>query len=430
MKKLPILIWTLSAISLCAEAKDIDLVKAGAKADGRTKVTKVLQKSIDEVSKAGGGRVVLSGGTFLVTPFELKSGVDLHIAADAVLLGSPDLDDYVDRDAPRHYESASMPRKRNVALIYADEASNIAISGRGIIDCNGTYFVKAKEGNDWKGWPYVRSMPQERSLPRVVFFAGCTDVSISDVTMRNQPAGWSYWIHDCDRVMFQRCRILADVRYPNNDGIHLNCSRDVTVSDCIIETGDDSIVIRANSRSLRENKPCERVTVTNCILRSWSAGIRFGWTGDGTIRCCTLSNLVLYDCPKGVAFKLPSYGSKTNNDYGRESTLIEDISFSNVVMDKVICPVQLMVEDADDVPVEAIRRIRFSHMDVSSLYRPIFKGREDCPIEDVSFEDCSFRLLPESSFPNLRQHGAIPAKVADAHVKRISFDGCSFSTAY
>ena len=65
-----------------------------------------------------------------------------------------------------------------------------------------------------------------------------------------------------------RLDIIADVQYPNNDGIHINCSRHVTVSDCNITCGDDCIILRANSVSLKENKVCEFVTVTNCNLTS------------------------------------------------------------------------------------------------------------------------------------------------------------------
>ena len=73
-------------------------------------------------------------------------------------------------------------------------------------------------------------------------------------------------MHDCDRVRFDRVSILTPVDYPNNDGIHVNCSRDVTISNCIIETGDDCVIVRANSASLRENRPCERVCVVNCTF--------------------------------------------------------------------------------------------------------------------------------------------------------------------
>ena len=149
--------------------------------------------------------------------------------------------------------------------------------------------------------------------------------------MVGQPAGWSYWIHDCDRVQIDGLKILANVRYPNNDGIHVNFSRDVTISDCIIETGDDSLVVRANSRSLKENKTCERVIISNCSLRSWSAGIRIGWTNDGVIRDCSFSNIVMHDTSVGIALVLPRRKDAPGwTDYGREATEIESLSFNNI----------------------------------------------------------------------------------------------------
>ncbi len=433
MKKILFLTMILFAGFLTGHAKDINLKSYGAKADGKTKVTKTLQKAIDEVSKAGGGKVILSGGTFLVTPFEIKSGVELHIEADAVLLASPDLEDYPERTDVRHYDSEAMPRFRNVSLIYADEADNIAITGRGIIDCNGTHFIKPKEGDNWKGWHFVRTVPRNQSLPRVVFFAGCTNVTVTDITMQNQPAGWSYWIHDCDRVHFDRCKIMADVRYPNNDGIHINCSRDVTVSNCIIETGDDSIILRANSRSLKENKACERVTITNCVLRSWSAAVRIAWTNDGIIRDCVLSNLVIYDSSKGVSIDLPTYSFRNpqdaSNDYGREATEIENIFFSHIRMNKVYFPVYAHISENTEVMAKAIHNIHFSDMQVESLYAPFFQGRADCPIEDVTFSNCRFKRLTRDEMPDANRHGAVPKPNPEQliQVNRISFDNTDFS---
>lgn len=67
-------------------AKDIDIRTCGAKGDGRTFATKALQKAIDNVSAAGGGRVIVSGGTYLIKPVRMKSGVELYIDADATLV--------------------------------------------------------------------------------------------------------------------------------------------------------------------------------------------------------------------------------------------------------------------------------------------------------------------------------------------------------
>lgn len=423
---------TITFLCLPLTARDIDLKKFGAKADGKTKVTTILQKAIDKVSEAGGGRVILSGGTFLTTPVELKSGVELHIEADAVLLGSPDWEDYPDRTETRHFETDSLPRWRNIALIYADEADNIAITGRGKIDCNGDVFVAPKKDTNWTWWQYERIVPYEKSVPRAVFFAGCRNIKVKDITMVNQPAGWSYWIHDCDNVCFDGCRIMADVRYPNNDGIHINSSRDVIVSNCVIECGDDSIVIRANNRSLRENKVCERVTVTNCVLRSWSSGVRIGWTNDGTIRNCTFSNLVIWDTSNAISCYLPNKKIvASTNDFGRESTLVENITFSNIQMKEIYgSAIYVYVGKDSETLFEGFRNVTFNDIHCTCLELPYFCGREGGTIENVSFNDCVFEKCREMEFPrNKKQHGAVlvgKAKEPVENVINLDYNNTSF----
>ena len=432
MKKLAIFVLLLAALT--SQAKDIDLKKYGAKADGKTKVTEKLQKAIDEVSAAGGGRVILSGGTFLTGPIEIKSGVDLHIDADAVLLASPDIADYPERESPRHYLSEAMPRFRNASVIYADEAENIAISGRGTIDCNGKAHVKLKNNPNWKGWEYERIYPRRESLPRVVFFAGCRNVSVTEVTMTNQPAGWSYWIHDCDFVMFDGVNILADVHYPNNDGIHINCSRDVSVSNCFIETGDDSIIIRANSRSLRENKACERVVITNCTLHSWSTAIRFGWTNDGLMRNCTISNIVIFDSTRGIACQCPALSRQLNNesnDYGREPTVVENVSISNVQMDGIYGnAIEFNASDSEGTLFGGFRNITFSDVVChNALGFPYFTGRENAPAEDIFFNNCYFEKVPAESLPlDPARHGGIGLKKPgdEVNVRNIVYNNTRF----
>ena len=232
-----------------------------------------------------------------------------------------------------------------------------------------------------------------KSLPRVVFFAGCRDVVVRDVTMVNQPAGWSYWIHDCDRVQVTGLKILADMTYPNNDGIHVNCSRDVTISDCIVETGDDSIIVRANSRSLAENRPCERVVVTNCTLRSWAQGIRIGYVNDGVIRDCLFSNIAMHDCRNGIGIILPDI--PLNPDYGREATLIEGICFESIRMTDIhLYPLLAQISPSERTLVNAVRDIRFSNVHASAPRFPFVEGRAACPFRDFAFHNCSFRRVP------------------------------------
>ena len=237
---------------------DFNVKDFGAIPDGVTGNTESIQRAIDECTKQGGGRVVLSQGVYKTGSIVLKSNVELHIEAGAVLLGSPNCEDYPEKQGLSHVISENLPRHRNACLIFAENAENIAITGMGKIDCNGEVFVEEKTG-DWTGWRFQRKdLP---TPPRAVFFTGCKNVKVESVTMVNQPSGWSYWIHDCDFVTFDKCHILAKVDYRNNDGIHINSSRNVNISNCNIVTGDDCIVVRANNRSLAENKVCERVTV-------------------------------------------------------------------------------------------------------------------------------------------------------------------------
>jgi len=387
------------AALLEAFALDFDVRRYGARGDGVTKDTAALQSAIDMCAAKGGGRVILSDGVFLSGALRLKTNVELHIDRSATLLGSPDIVDFPDFKDVKHVITKNLARPRNTALVFADEAERIAITGHGTIDCNGKYHTREMKVAKWNRWKYKRIYPKGKSLPRVVFLAGCRDVVVRDVTMTGQPAGWSYWIHDCDRVQMRDLKILADVHYPNNDGIHVNCSRDVTISDCIIETGDDSIVVRANSRSLRENKPCERVVVANCVLRSWSSGIRLGWTNDGVIRDCLFSNIVIRDTTRGIAVVLPGVGGQM--DYGREATLVENVAFSNITMDGIYArPIDVSIEpESKGTKVSAIRDIRFSEVKAIGVMFPRLAGRLDCPLTNFSFSGCTFRRTTDPSYP-------------------------------
>lgn len=376
--------------------------------------TAMIQHAIDSISALGGGRVTLLGGTFLSAPIELKDGVDLHIEEGAVLLASPRLKDFPNRTETRHFDTEALPRRRNIALVWADEACDISITGKGTIDGNGTYHIREKSAPNGNGWPFERIAPAEKSLPRLVFFAGCRNVLVQDITMCNQPAGWGYWVHDCDRVRFKDCNIINDVRYPNNDGIHVNCSRDVFISGFQIEAGDDAIVVRANSRSLKEDKPCERVVVTDCKLRSWSSAVRIGWVGDGVMRDCAFTDIRIWDSSNGIGSYLPMFKYvEASNDYGRESTVIENFWFSDIAMDEVYGNPVFFAIPADDprVHVSAFRNVRFKNVRCRALMLPYIGQRADVDVSGVEFIDCNFSLCSPADFPgDSSRHGYVLRK--------------------
>ncbi len=240
-----------------------DIREYGAKPDGRTMNTAAIQRAVIACHAAGGGRVFCGPGDYLTGPLELQDHVELHLAPGCRILGSPNPADYhpLISEGFRH---ANAPEGTADYLIGARHARNIAITGPGEINASGPAFYDQAAGLT-PGGKFASGKPARR--PRLAMFHKCADVRIEDASFVDSPC-WTFLLMLCERVSIRRIRIVGDQRMINNDGIDIDACRDVTVSDCIIRTDDDCIVLRAMQGLHDEPAVCERVVVSNCVLES------------------------------------------------------------------------------------------------------------------------------------------------------------------
>src|SRR5688572_15252956 len=132
----------LPPVQLPVFKKDsFNILKYGGKPDGVTLNTKSINAAIDACNKKGGGVVVIPPGLWLSGPVTLKSNVNLHLQRNAFLLFTKDFSQYPLVEG--NWEG--LPQMRNQSPISATNASNIAITGFGIIDGSGEAWRMVKK---------------------------------------------------------------------------------------------------------------------------------------------------------------------------------------------------------------------------------------------------------------------------------------------
>ena len=284
-----------------------NIIEFGAIGDGVTDNAVALQRTIDECHAAGGGRVVIPAGVFLTGPFQLKSYVDLHVEANAALRAN--LDEALYTETPfKNWSEGSM-------WISAQEAHNISITGTGIIDGQGTGFMENEEPTHYN-YKFVNGIDRR---PHLLTLIGCRNVTIRDVTFANA-AYWCVHPAGCEDVLIQGVRILNSLKVRNCDGIDVDHSRNVRISDCYIESADDCICIK-NRRDYAEYGPCENITVTGCILTSTSCAIKLGSENMDAMRNIVIDACIIRASNRGIGIQ--------NRDEGA----IENVIFSNIIVE-------------------------------------------------------------------------------------------------
>ena len=290
-------------------AADFNVTGYGAKGNGITDDAKAIQRAIDACSASGGGSVVFpSGKTFMAGPLHLKSNVDLHLQPNSVLLANPDEAVYT--------ESAFRGnRGEGMMWISGKDIQNISITGRGRIDGNGVAFMGRELSDSYELKPVTDFDPR----PHVLTLVNASNVKINGVTIANS-AYWTVHLVGCYDVAISDISLLNNLKIRNGDGIDIDHSRKVRISNCFIESGDDCICLK-NRREFEEYGPCEDVVVTNCIMTSRSCAVKIGSENMDAIRRVLFDNCIITKSNRGIGIQ--------NRDEGT----VSDITFSNMTLD-------------------------------------------------------------------------------------------------
>ena len=422
---------------------EANILSYGAVADGVTLNSEAIQKTIDAVADAGGGRVTVPAGTFLTGTIWLKSHVELHLENGAVLKASENLDDYNAEDAYRQNWGCISEFWIGKHLIVAVEQTDVSVTGKGVIDASGDVFFDESTLdplNTGYAWRYgiVFSKKGTYRPGQTMCIVECCDVLIRDVSFVNSPC-WSCFIHGCENVVINGIRVKNRPYHANTDGIDIDASKNVTVSDCIIDTGDDAIAIRCAGKRIREDlELCENITITNCVCTSRSCGVRV-CVGMGTIRNVTMSNIIFKESSPAILLassymkngKVNIENMMINNviadDVGRPITILEsnDCTVRNVSVNgftgRVMCQCKFVAEDIGNIKDIHLRDVNlelvkpsFAHGDNEHRERGLY-AFELSGVENFRFDNVNIKISDDVDIETYRETSSCGVEKIDCN---------------
>lgn len=353
----------------------------GAVPGGRESVRAAIQEAIDAAHSQGGGHVVIPAGIWLTGPLELKSGVDLHLEQNSVLLFRKEKEEYP--LIVTQYEGRERLRARSP--LWAKNAEDISVTGEGILDGNGHLWRMAKEfkftRREWRrmtrkcpdtlfmtkegavwfptqssykgflegevelGAYSKKEQSEERNQairqaenyydfyrPVLVSLVRCRRILIEGVTIQNSPA-WNVHPLFCEDVTIRNARIRNEPSAQNGDGLDVESCRRVEIADVEFDVGDDAICMKAgkNAEARKIDFPTEDVYIHDCIVLHGHGGFTIG---------SEMSRSVRNICVERCTFIGTDTGIRLKSALGRggivENILIRDINMLRIRQEAVI----------------------------------------------------------------------------------------------
>jgi len=309
-------VFLFFAISLPAAdgSKVFDVRQFGAKGEGKTLDTAAIQKALDECGKAGGGTVKFSRGIYLSQPLSVRTKTTMLLEAGATLLASPTQSDFLKNG------SDWLKAKSGgdfIPFISGKDLTDVTFTGKGTIDGNGAVW--------WEEAEKARQKVPGYTLPRpnLIVLTRCKNVRLENLTVQNSPK-FHFMPTECEGVTVEDVTVVSPPGAANTDGIDPSNCRNVMITHCTIDTGDDNITIKSGKKVEGHEFACEDITVTDCTFLH-GHGMSIGSETVGGVRNVTVKNCTFENTENGIRIK---------SRRGKGGT-VQAVSYSDITMKNV-----------------------------------------------------------------------------------------------
>ena len=294
----------------------------GAVGDGKANDWVPIQKSVDSCVGYDDCRVLLTQ-SYLSGYILIKSdNVDFVITGTLAILPKTQ---YAKLPSYKSYDflsSGNLPIK------------NVQVTG------NGT--IQSTSPIDWWGCKYLPNVDCWR--PAFVSFTNVEGVRVNRLKFENSP-NHNVKVYNCSNVRIDQIHIKAPSLSPNTDGVNFHGGSDQSLTNSIIENGDDCVSIIASGEFLPQckvaptSKECQggNVVVRNVTCHH-GHGLSIGGVRQGTIRNVTFENIT---ATGGMSQGIYSTGGLRIKSYPNGSGSVSNIMYRNIVLDKVFLPIEL-----------------------------------------------------------------------------------------
>ena len=286
----------------------------GAKGDGHTMDTVAIQKALNQCATNGGGIVRFTPGIYLSQPITLPGNkTTLEVDAGATLLATTNYADFM--KVPGNWLQAS--NSDFIPFIGGSNLTDVTITGGGIIDGSGrVWWGEAEKARERiPGYPLPR--------PGLIRLQGCRAVRLENIRLQNSPA-LNFGPDECEDVVCSNVTIVNPAHSANTDGINPIDSKDVLITQCSIDTGDDNVAIKAPRKVKGRKFACENIVVQNCTFLH-GHGMSIGSETFGGVRDVIVKNCTFESTENGLRVK-----SQRGKGGLVENVLFEDIRMTNV----------------------------------------------------------------------------------------------------